>query len=90
MNLEEETPTFNIGAILREIRKDKGLTQETLARRSILNRGHISDLELDKKQPYFETILKLAKGLGMTPGELTDIIHDKSQFDLIFEKMPVK
>jgi transcriptional regulator with XRE-family HTH domain len=35
----------------RLVRKDKGMTKETLAGRSKLNRGHLSGLELDKKQP---------------------------------------
>ena len=42
-----------IGEFLRELRKEKGLTQEELADRAELSKGFISQLERDLTDKYF-------------------------------------
>jgi transcriptional regulator with XRE-family HTH domain len=56
---------------LRERRVLAGLSQEALADRCDLHRTEISLLERCKRSPRLETIVILARGLGLrSPGEL--------------------
>lgn len=50
---------------LKEIRKQKKITQEKLAELTGLSRPYISDIERKKSKPSGETILKIAKALNM-------------------------
>ncbi|HTB71460.1 MAG TPA: helix-turn-helix transcriptional regulator [Solirubrobacteraceae bacterium] len=58
---------------LRRQRDRVGLSQEALADVCELHRTEISLLERSKRSPRLETIVILAKGLGLSsPGELLD------------------
>ena len=54
------------GAVLREARKAKGLSQERLAFDTGFDRTFISRLERGLTQPSLESILRLSKALDMT------------------------
>jgi transcriptional regulator with XRE-family HTH domain len=58
-------------ANLRRCRKQAGLSQEELGYRCLIHRTHIGALERAKLIPRAETLVKLAGGLGVSPGELT-------------------
>ncbi len=53
------------GKALREIRKEKGYTQETLAFECELDRTYISLLELGSNSPTLDTLLALSRALGI-------------------------
>jgi transcriptional regulator with XRE-family HTH domain len=58
---------------LRRARDASSLSQEALADKCNLHRTEISLLERSKRSPRLETIVILAKGLGLgSPGELLD------------------
>jgi transcriptional regulator with XRE-family HTH domain len=57
-------------ANLRRQREQAGLSQEALADLCDLHRTEISLLERSKRSPRLETIVILARGLGLTPGDL--------------------
>lgn len=57
---------------LRRLRGEAGLSQEDLAFRAALHRTQISLLERGERMPSTETLVKLAGGLGTTPGDLLD------------------
>lgn len=60
-------------ANLRRERDRSGLSQEALAEVCDLHRTEISLLERSKRSPRLETIVILAKGLGLSsPGDLLD------------------
>jgi transcriptional regulator with XRE-family HTH domain len=60
-----------IGAVLKQLREAKGMSQLELAKRAKVAQGYISDLEAgDKKNPGIETLRKLAKALGVPVMEL--------------------
>jgi Helix-turn-helix. len=60
-------------ANLRRYRDRSGLSQEALADACELHRTEISLLERSKRSPRLETIVILAKGLGLSsPGELLE------------------
>jgi DNA-binding XRE family transcriptional regulator len=62
-----ETPEQLFGAILREIRKERGFSQETLAFESGYHTTYIGQLERGQKSPSLRTIMNLA-GVLSTPG----------------------
>ncbi len=51
------------GKALRELRKEKGYTQETLALECGLDRTYISLLELGSNSPTLDTILAVCRAL---------------------------
>jgi transcriptional regulator with XRE-family HTH domain len=61
-----------LGANVRRARRDAGLSQMALADRCGLHFTEISRLELAERDPRLTTILKVARGLDMTPSELLD------------------
>lgn len=62
-----------LGKNLRDIRKNKGLTQERLAELCDYDPTYISLLERGKRNPPFLTIAKLAKHLKCKVSILTDV-----------------
>lgn len=60
------------GQVVREIRVEIGVSQDDLALRSNLERAHVGRIERGENQPTLWVILKLAEGLGVTPGSLMD------------------
>jgi transcriptional regulator with XRE-family HTH domain len=60
-----------LGAVLKQIREAKGLSQLDLAERAKVSQGYLSDLEAgEKKNPGIETLRKIAKALGVPVAEL--------------------
>ena len=64
MGIEIE-PAEAFGKALRELRLQKGLTQEELGFEAGVRRTFVSVLELGEQQPSLSTILKLSKALGI-------------------------
>jgi transcriptional regulator with XRE-family HTH domain len=58
------------GRRLRELRKERGLTQETLAESADLSGNYISDLELGLKVPSLTILVRLSQALNISTGDL--------------------
>lgn len=58
---------MNIGARIKRIRLQLGLTQEELADRCELTKGYISQLENDVSSPSIATLIDILNVLGVTP-----------------------
>lgn len=58
------------GAVLKERRKQEGLTQEELAFRAEMHTTAISLYERGLRQPTLYTVFKLARILGVQPSAL--------------------
>ena len=56
----------NFSSSLREMRKERSLTQHDLSDRSGLSLRMISDLERNVRQPTLMTLFKLARGLNIS------------------------
>lgn len=67
-----ENIAIAFGRAIRQLRKQKNLSQEELGFEADLQRIYVSKLELGQQQPSITTIFKLAKGLGCTPTELME------------------
>ena len=72
-----EKQTINIGEILKELRKERQISQEELAYQSNLDRTYISMLERNIKQPTITTIFALAHALNVKPSTLIRIVEEK-------------
>lgn len=58
------------GQVLRETRKDRGISQEVLALNCGLDRTFISLLERGQRQPAMSSIFAIAEALGTTPSRM--------------------
>lgn len=58
------------GAVLREVRKERGFSQENLGFESGYHRTYVSLLERGLKSPSLQTIFELARALDVRPSEL--------------------
>lgn len=72
------------GNNLKKIRKEKGYTQEALAKIMGVSHVYINTYENDKRKPKIETVLKFANALGVPASDLIskDIIELDSQIDV--------
>lgn len=59
-----------IGAKVRQLRKERGMTVERLSESTSLSMGIISQVERGKSNPSFATLAQLAHGLGLPVGRL--------------------
>jgi transcriptional regulator with XRE-family HTH domain len=63
------------GKVLRQIREEKGMTQEKLAELADIDRTYIYRLETGKRSPSLLIIFRLADALKISPGTLIDKVH---------------
>jgi transcriptional regulator with XRE-family HTH domain len=59
-----------VGKRIRALREAKGWTQVELAVHLDMNRGHLSDIELGKREAGVITLQIIARGLGTTMSRL--------------------
>lgn len=59
-----------VGEVLRELRKERGLSQEKLALDAGVERNYISLIELGRNSPSIRMLFKLCVVLGLPPSEL--------------------
>lgn len=55
-----------------DYRKAMGMSQEAFADHAGIHRTYISDIERGVRNPTIEIVERLAKGLGVRPGQLLD------------------
>lgn len=67
-----KTDAFSV--ILREIRAEKGLSQDQVAERLDIARSYISYMESGQRYPSLEMFIAVAQALGVRPGEMMDRI----------------
>ena len=70
---EKQLTRDRIGLRILTLRKMQKMTQEELAGRAGIDRGHLSRIEAGKYAVTLETVEAIAKALGMT----VDIIDDR-------------
>jgi transcriptional regulator with XRE-family HTH domain len=61
-----------LGRNVRRLREARGWSQEDYAERAGIHRTYVSDIERGSRNPTITVVEKLAKPLGVRPGELLD------------------
>ena len=59
-----------IGSRIREAREHHNLTQETVVLTIPMNRSYYQDIEAGRGNPTLDTLLSIAKAIGVPLGEL--------------------
>jgi transcriptional regulator with XRE-family HTH domain len=68
-------PNKVFGLVLRDLRKERGLSQEALALDAGIQRNYVSLIERGINQPTITTIFKLAIALQVRPSELVSLVE---------------
>ncbi|CAN7193006.1 helix-turn-helix transcriptional regulator [Variovorax sp. LjRoot84] len=58
------------GAVVRELRTEDGIAQETLAHMAGIERSHMGKIERGEHMPTLALIFKIARALERSAGEL--------------------
>lgn len=66
----EVAPALAFGATVRAARTEDGIAQETLAHMAGIERSHMGKIERGEHMPTLVLILKIARALGRSAGEL--------------------
>ena len=81
--MDQETVNSEIGKKIRDLRKQKGLTQQELADRAELTKGFISQLERGQVSPSVVTLFDLIECLGTTA---SDFFKETGQEKIVFRE----
>ena len=74
---------MDLGGKIKEMRKQKGLTQEELADRCELTKGYISQLENNLNSPSIATLTDILAALG---SNLAEFFKEETQEKIVFSK----
>ncbi len=66
-----------VGQVIREMRREKGLSQEDLGFECDFHRTYISLLERGENNPSIKVIFKIATSLGVKPSEIISRIESR-------------
>lgn len=64
-----------VGEIIKKLRTEKKLSQEVLSGLADISRSHLSMIEIGRKMPNLEIIIKISDALGIKPSELIRIVE---------------
>ena len=68
------TPQQTLGAMVRELRAQLGVSQEVLAENCDLHRTYIGGIERGERNVSLENIVRLATALKVSPSKLLERI----------------
>ena len=68
---------FAVGKAIRDLRKEKGISQDVLSGFAGIARTHLTMIENGTKQANFETLWKIALALDIRPSELIARIEEE-------------
>lgn len=68
-----------IGNVIRQLRKEKDLSQEVLSGLAGLDRTHYSKIERGLRSPTLDTLFKIAHALEMRPHEIIIAIEKECE-----------
>lgn len=79
--MDSNSSRMEIGSKIRELRNQKGLTQEELADRCELSKGFISQVENDLTSPSIATLIDILQCLGTN---LKNFFNDDDDEQIVF------
>jgi transcriptional regulator with XRE-family HTH domain len=77
--------SISFGRIIKNLREERGISQEILADRADLNRSYVGEVERGTAMPSLSTITKLARALNISAADLLARYenHQQSQFEKV-------
>lgn len=78
-----EAKKMNIGEKIKQMRNQKGLTQNELADRCELTKGYISQLENNLNSPSIATLTDILSALG---SNLSEFFHEETEEKIVFSQ----
>ncbi len=66
-----------LGSVLRELREEKKLTQETLAQRASVTARVVREIEKGRGNPTWATLVSILEALGVSLAELAEKMEGK-------------
>ena len=66
---------FITGRIIRELREQRGLTQEVLSGLAAVSRSHLAEIETGHTSANVETLWKISEALGMKMSDLIQMVE---------------
>ena len=63
------------GRIIRELREQRGMTQEVLSGLAAISRSHLAEIEIGHTNANVETLWKLSEALGMKMSDLIQMVE---------------
>ena len=66
-----------LGNTIRDIRRERGLSQEVLSGLAGIARTHLTMIENGTMHPTIETLCKIAQALGLRASELFSIVESQ-------------
>lgn len=79
-----------IGEQIRNIRKEKGMTQEALANECGFQYSYISDIERGERNISIETLEKIIGALDVIPAEIFNFTHATTDNEVIEKRMVIE
>lgn len=70
---------FAVGRVVRQLRKNRGLSQEVFSGLVGIARSHLAMIESGSKQANFETVWRIANAFDMAPHELVRLVEEVIQ-----------
>ena len=70
---------FAVGPLVRQLRKNRGLSQEVFSGLVGIARSHLAMIESGSKQANFETVWRIANAFDMAPHELVRLVEEEIQ-----------
>ena len=70
---------FAVGRVVRQLRKNRGLSQEVFSGLVGIARSHLAMIEGGSKQANFETVWRSANAFDMAPHELVRLVEEEIQ-----------
>lgn len=71
----------SMGPRIRELRIERGMTLDELARAAGISASHLSRLERGQTAPSFKVAADIAREIGVKPSELATIQREQSDVD---------
>jgi transcriptional regulator with XRE-family HTH domain len=59
-----------LGGAIRQLRHNRGITQDELAKKAGLHRTYVSDMERGSRNPSLNSLQRVAEALGITLSEI--------------------
>lgn len=75
-------PEVAFGIVLRQLRKQSGLSQESLAHAAGMERNYISLLELGRNSASVKMIFRISSALGVSVADFMALVEAKSKENL--------